>query len=296
MAIKNQLNELDYLPAINVHLLERRISCVTVPRIVDAIHATCVEDRKITVAHYNVHSFNLSMQLPWFYQFIQSAEIAHCDGMGILKAHQFMGYNLSLKYRASYTLLLPKLLENVNQNGLSMFLLGSKPKHLETALTNLRQQYPNIIVNGHHGYFDKEDPSQNQEIINKINQTKPNILLVGMGMPIQEKWIWQHRSRLNVNVFMPCGAVIDRLAGLVPDCPEFISNLGGEWLYRLSREPKRLAARYLLGNPAFFFQLALAKFYAQPLRVEKMGYMLNGQKHSLDEPVSLLSPLPQGMN
>ncbi|WP_293031260.1 hypothetical protein [Moorena sp. SIO3I8] len=73
MARKNQLNELDYLPAINVHLLERRISCVTVPRIVDAIHAACVEDRKITVANYNVHSFNLSMELPWFYEFIQSA-------------------------------------------------------------------------------------------------------------------------------------------------------------------------------------------------------------------------------
>ncbi len=105
--------------------------------------------------------------------------------MGILKALQFMGYNFSLKYRNYYTLLLPKWLENVNQNSLLIFLLGSKPKHLETALTNLRQQYPNIIVNGHHGYFDKEDPSQNQEIINKINQTKPNILLVGMGMPIQ---------------------------------------------------------------------------------------------------------------
>ncbi len=115
-----------------------------------------------------------------------------------------------------------------------------------------------------------EDPEQNEAVIEQINHVKPHILVVGMGMPIQENWIRLHRSRLNVNVFMPGGAVIDRLAGVISDCPEFISNLGSEWLYRLWREPKRLAARYLLGNPAFVLQMALAKFYAPPLKVEDM--------------------------
>ncbi|HEY9706621.1 MAG TPA: WecB/TagA/CpsF family glycosyltransferase, partial [Oculatellaceae cyanobacterium] len=79
-----------------------------------------------------------------------------------------------------------------------------------------------------------------------------------------------HRSRLKVNAIMAGGAVIDRLAGRVSDCPAFLSDMGLEWLYRLCREPKRLAVRYLLGNPAFVLLLALAKFYAPPLEVHEM--------------------------
>lgn len=260
----------EILKTLNAHLLNRRITCITVSNLVQEIHKACLEGRKITVANYNVHSFNLSMQLPWFYEFLQSAEIAHCDGVGILKALQYMGMNVPLQYRSSYTLLIPKLLELCNQQGLSIFLLGSKPEYLEAALDLLKKQYPNIRLAGHHGYFDKKDPQQNEAIIQQINLAKPHILIVGMGMPIQEDWIQRHRHRLNVNVFMPGGAIIDRLAGIVSDCPPLISNMGLEWLYRLCKEPRRLAARYLLGNPAFVLQVALGKFHESSLHVEEM--------------------------
>ncbi|GAB1543635.1 hypothetical protein NUACC21_63110 [Scytonema sp. NUACC21] len=259
------------LPNLNVYLLERRITCMTIPSLVEALYTACVSQKKITVAHYNIHSFNLSMQLPWFYNFLQSSEIVNCDSVGILKAIDYMGLKLPLGYRASYTLMMPKLLEKCNEKGLSVFLLGSKPQYINIALENLRNQYPNATFNGHHGYFDKQDPVQNQAVIQKINRAQPNILVVGMGMPIQEKWVYEYRHRLDVNAIMIGGAVIDRLAGFVPDCPKFLSDSGLEWLYRLCREPKRLAARYLLGNPAFAMQIALGKFYAPPLRVELMS-------------------------
>lgn len=258
------------LPNLTVYLLQRRITCMTVPAIIEAIHKACVEDKKITVANYNVHSFNLSMQLPWFYNFLQSAEIAHCDGMGIIKALEYMGLDLPKQYRVSYTILMPKLLEHCDRHGLSMFLLGSKPENVKIALDRMSEEHPNIHISGHHGYFSIEDPQENEAVIEQINQAKPNILVLGMGMPKQEKWIWRHGSRVNVNVMMPGGAVVDRLAGIVSDCPDFISNRGLEWFYRLCREPKRLAARYLIGNPAFLFQMALGKIYAPPLKVQDM--------------------------
>lgn len=264
-------SNIERLPSLNVHLLSRRITCMPVSAIVEAIHTACVQERKITVANYNVHSFNLSMLLPWFYNFLQSAEITHCDSTGILKALEFMGLKLPLDYRASYTALMPELLEHCDKQGFSIFLLGSKPEYLEAALDKLRSEYPNIRLDGHHGYFDIENLEQNELVIQKINRAKPNILVVGMGMPLQENWIRLHRSRLNVNVIMAGGAVIDRLAGIVSDCPSFISKRGLEWLYRLCREPKRLAVRYLLGNPAFVLLLALAKFYASPLEVEDLN-------------------------
>jgi N-acetylglucosaminyldiphosphoundecaprenol N-acetyl-beta-D-mannosaminyltransferase len=257
-------------PAFTVYLLERRINCMTIPTIVEAVQKACIERRKITVANTNVHSFNLSMQFPWFYDFLQSSEIVHCDSVGILKAISYMGLNLPLDYRASYTLLMPKILENCNQNRFSVFLLGAKPQNLQAALEKLRVSYPNVSFAGHHGYFDQEDPKANQAVIQQINQVKPNILLMGMGMPVQESWVKKHRSNLQVNAILLGGAIINRLAGVVPDCPSFVSNIGLEWLYRLCREPKRLAARYLLGNPAFVLHIFLGKFYANYLRVEPM--------------------------
>ncbi|MDM9383469.1 WecB/TagA/CpsF family glycosyltransferase [Chlorogloeopsis sp. ULAP01] len=242
---------------------------MTPATIIQMIHAACIERRQIIVANYNVHAFNLSMQLPWFYDFLQSAEVAHCDGFGILKGLQYMGLNLPIQYRVSYTILMPELLKHCNQEGFSIFLLGSKPQYLETALKRLRTQYPNIYFAGHHGYFDQEDIHQNEAVIEQINLMKPNILIVGMGMPIQENWIRQHRSCLNVNAILAGGAVIDRLAGVVSDCPSFIANLGLEWLYRLCHEPKRLAARYLLGNSAFLLHLGLAKSHKFSLHVEQ---------------------------
>jgi N-acetylglucosaminyldiphosphoundecaprenol N-acetyl-beta-D-mannosaminyltransferase len=163
---------------------------------------------------------------------------------------------------------MPKILENCNKYGFSVFLLGGKDEHLQTAIENLKLKYPNVCFTGHHGYFDKEDPEINQAIIAQINQQRPNILIVGMGMPVQEYWVQKHRDRLEVNTVMLGGAIIDRMAGIVPDCPGIISNAGFEWIYRLAREPKRLAARYLLGNSAFALHIALAIFNKSLLRVE----------------------------
>ena len=254
--------------ALSVYLLGRRIDCMNIPSIVEAIRKACIEGKQITVAHYNIHGFNLSMQFPWYFQFLQSAEITNCDGMGILKAISFMGLDLPVDYRVSYSLLMPKILENCNQNEFSVFLLGGKPQILQDAINNLQLQYPKASFAGHHGYFDKEDPEANEALVEQINQFQPNILIVGMGMPIQEYWVQKYRHKLKANTIMVGGAIIDRMAGMVSDCPRFISDSGFEWLYRLVREPKRLAARYLLGNSAFALQIMLATFNKSLLRVE----------------------------
>lgn len=280
---QTELYEVDNPPSLSVYLLGRRITFMTVSAIVDAIHTACIEGIKLTVANYNVHSFNLSMQLPWFHNFLQSAEITHCDSVGILRAVGYMGLKLPLKYRASYSLLMPKLLSHCDQQNFSVFLLGAKPECLNAAIAQVAQQYPNLKIGGHHGYFDIRDSHQNSQVVEQINQAKPQILVVGMGMPIQEDWIRLNRDQLDVNVIMMGGAVIDRLAGVVPACPPVLSNLGLEWLYRLCREPKRLATRYLLGNPAFAFHIALAKAYSFSLKVQQMEPINRSKKLSSNE-------------
>ncbi len=170
-----------------------------------------------------------------------------------------MGYKLPHDYRVSYSTLMPKLLKACNEQGHSVYLLGSKNNYLKMALYNLRCQYPNVSFSGHHGYFSINDPEANQKVINDINHFKPRVLIVGMGMPLQEYWVLKHREQLDVNAILVGGAVIDRLAGHVNDCPVILSRHGLEWLYRLAQEPRRLLSRYVIGNPAFLLQVALAK-------------------------------------
>jgi N-acetylglucosaminyldiphosphoundecaprenol N-acetyl-beta-D-mannosaminyltransferase len=282
------------LPSLVVYLLGRRITPITVDGIIEGIYNACKLKQKITVANYNVHAFNLSMQLPWFYEFLQSSEIVHCDGSGILKALSYMGLDLPMQYRVSYTALMPELLNFCNQQGLSIFLLGSKPQYLDQAINNLARNYPNIKVAGHDGYFSIDDREINDSIIRSINQIKPNILLMGMGMPLQENWVSRYKERLDVNAILLGGAVIDRLAGVVSDCPDFLAKNNLEWLYRLIREPRRLGARYLLGNPAFACHIALAKLYQLREGVTQLepGKYYNWRANALANALAQSNPTP----
>lgn len=243
-----------------VHLFGRRITLMRKSEILASIDRACQQNRRITVANYNTHAFNLSMQLPWFYSFLQQSELVHCDGAGILRGLRWLGLDIDREYRVSYTELMPELLEQCDRERRRIFLLGAKPSYLNAAVERLSEQYPNALFLGQDGYFDRNNLAVNDAIVAAINEFKPHILIVGMGMPIQESWVQRYRDRLQVNAILVGGAVIDRLAGVVEDCPQWIADRELEWLYRLFREPKRLASRYLLGNPAFLLQVGLAKF------------------------------------
>jgi N-acetylglucosaminyldiphosphoundecaprenol N-acetyl-beta-D-mannosaminyltransferase len=256
-----QARDINSSERVSICFLNRKIDFMTMEAAIKTIVQTAVAQKKIIVANYNVHAFNLSMLIPQFLKFYETAEYKICDGMGIIKGLDFMGISLSSKYKTPLTLLVPLLLEYCDRYEFSVFLLGSKPQHIESALKKQQAKYPQIKFAGHHGYFDKENSQENRAVIEKINRFKPDILIVGMGMPLQEIWIQQNYDRLDASVIIPCGAVIDRLAGLVPDCPRWLSNFGLEWLYRLTREPKRLASRYLLGNPLFLLNVLWAKIH-----------------------------------
>ncbi|MGF1590396.1 MAG: WecB/TagA/CpsF family glycosyltransferase [Pleurocapsa sp.] len=244
----------------SAYLLNRRVDLVTSDTVIQAICQSCGRKQRIIISHYNIHAFNLSMLLPEFLTFQQNADITLCDGMGMIKGLELTGVSVSSKYRVPLTLMIPKLLKECEQHKISVFLLGSEPENLAKALNNQQDKYPNLSIAGHHGYFDYENTVANQTVIKKINQFQPDILIVGMGMPLQELWIQNNYQDLKTLVIIPSGAVIDRLAGVVQNSPQWMSNAGLEWLYRLSKEPKRLAARYILGNPLFLLNIFWAKY------------------------------------
>jgi N-acetylglucosaminyldiphosphoundecaprenol N-acetyl-beta-D-mannosaminyltransferase len=250
----------------SIYFLSRRIDFMTMEEILKIICSTAILKKKLILASYNVHSFNLSMHMHKLLEYQDDADIARCDGVGIIKGLKLVGIDIPLNYKISGTELIPKLIERCNRDRLSVFLLGAKPEILTQALSRQQEQYPNLEITGHHGYFNPTESSQNNSAIEQINRFAPDILLVGMGMPTQEIWIQKNQAKINARVIIPCGAVIDRLAGIVSTPPKWVSNLGVEWLYRLIKEPKRLSARYLLGNPLFLLNIIWAKYNA-------LGYM-----------------------
>ncbi len=274
-------SEAKKFPAYNAYLLGRKITCITTSGLLSSIHDACKKRQKITVANYNIHTFNMSVQFPWFLNFLQTAEIAHCDGLGVVYALRFMGYAVPQEYRVSYSILMPELLDYCDNSRRSIYLLGTKSEYLDAAISNLRKQYPNAEINGHHGYFEVDNEESSMKVVDDINRCKPNILIVGMGMPIQEYWVQRYRDRLDVNAILVGGAVIDRMAGVVPECPEFLSNNGLEWLFRLAREPRRLMTRYLIGNPAFLLQIVFAKSHKFCSREQKVAIVSPGHSSTV---------------
>ena len=108
------------------------------------------------------------------------------------------------------------------------------------------------IVGSRDGFFSK---AEEKEIIREINALKPDILMVGMGMPKQEKWIHGHLHELDVHLCWGVGAAFDWFSGQRKRAPLWMINCGFEWLHRLYQQPKRLWKRYVFGNAVFIYRI-----------------------------------------
>jgi N-acetylglucosaminyldiphosphoundecaprenol N-acetyl-beta-D-mannosaminyltransferase len=136
-----------------------------------------------------------------------------------------------------------------------MFLLGGSVEVTERAVKVIRDRYPRLsIVGAHHGFFPHRG-KENDKVVEMIRSSAPNILFVGFGMPMQERWIRDNMSRLKVNAILPAGSMLEYAAGAKSVAPGWMSGSGLEWLYRLFQEPGRLWFRYLIGNPIFFLRV-----------------------------------------
>ena len=143
--------------------------------------------------------------------------------------------------------------EELAKMRLSIYFLGSKPGVALEAKTKLQQIIPSLnIVGVGHGYFDEENE---QEVVDEINNCRPDILVVGMGTPKQEAWIYYNRKRLNVPLCWSVGGLFDLISGRIKRAPIWMRKYHLEWLNRLLQEPRRFWKRYLLGNPLFFIRI-----------------------------------------
>ena len=127
----------------------------------------------------------------------------------------------------------------------------------DSAAENLVRRFPRLrILGSHHGYFDQTtDSTDNQALVGMINALKPDILVVGLGMPLQEKWLKENWESIEARVALTGGAGFDYVSGGLRRAPAWMRRIGLEWLGRLLIEPSRLWRRYLVGNPKFFWRV-----------------------------------------
>jgi N-acetylglucosaminyldiphosphoundecaprenol N-acetyl-beta-D-mannosaminyltransferase len=143
-----------------------------------------------------------------------------------------------------------------------VYLLGARPGVAQEAARRLQARYPDLeIVGVHHGFFDHAAGSlENEAVVREINDARPDILLVGMGMPLQEYWLMENQDRLQGGVVLTGGAVFDYVSGGLRRGPRALTHSGFEWLARLLVEPRRLWRRYLIGNPLFLLRVLRQRF------------------------------------
>lgn len=207
----------------------------------------------------NVHIANMAHKHPKLKNIFKTADVVYCDGSGIALASRIIGDGIIPKRFANADWLF-EMLDFFAQNQCTVYYLGNAPGILDKALSPYTLRNPkHSIVGWHHGHI-LNDEQLEARVIDEINRVRPDILFVGFGCPLQEFWIEKHFEKLNVGLFYPNGAAMDYQAGKIPRCPVWLGDLGLEWLFRLAIEPKRLAHRYLIGNPWFFYRILIQSF------------------------------------
>ncbi len=233
-----------------VGVLEVGVDRITV----EGLHAEVahlVRRRGGIVLNANAHCLNLCHEDEGLRNFFAAADVVFCDGAGVRLAARMLGDQLP--ERITYADWLPRLAALAEERGFSLFFLGARPGVAGEAARRLRASHPDLrIVGVRHGYFDHgAGSSENGAVVAEINAARPDVLLVGLGMPLQERWLMENLHGLDVGVALTGGAVFDYASGRLRRGPRLLTDNGLEWLARLIVEPRRLWRRYLLGNPLF---------------------------------------------
>jgi exopolysaccharide biosynthesis WecB/TagA/CpsF family protein len=149
----------------------------------------------------------------------------------------------------SFTDFIPLACQRLADFGGSVFLLGGENGVAEAAAKSLGKSFPGLQIAGTHSGFIRK--GQDKEVIEQINRSGAQMLLIAMGVPSQELWLNRKRPFLNPSLVIGVGGLFDFLSGRIPRAPTALRAIGMEWFFRLCQEQRRMWRRYLLGDPLF---------------------------------------------
>lgn len=221
----------------------------------DALFSTVAEyieqKQTRTIAYVNIHVLNSAVHDLALQHFLKQADLCYCDGSGVRLGARLLGKTLPERMTGADWI---HDLAALAAGRWRIFWLGGAPGITAKAAQTLQTAHPNLHIDTDHGYYPKDGP-ENDALIARINAAHPDIVLVGMGTPLQEAWVMAHRHRLQAPVVWVLGATADFISGSVSRGPRVLYQ-NQEWLARLITEPRRLWRRYLIGNTVFLLRVA----------------------------------------
>jgi len=249
-----------------INLLGVKITSCTGAELNSHICQTIKTGRKELILNVNVNCMNLAWGLPWLRQLLNEAPVVFCDGEGVRLGARLVG--LRIPEKITYNRWIYQLAELSESLSFTWYLVGARQQVIEEAEKKLKSKYPNLEILGFRsGYFSNSGDVD--QTVADINSQKPNILILGMGMPGQEKWSAENFYRLQTNVVLTGGAVFDYVSGHARMTPDVFYRLKLEWLYRLMLEPLRLFNRYVIGNPLFLMRVIVHEL----LKINRPSWM-----------------------
>jgi N-acetylglucosaminyldiphosphoundecaprenol N-acetyl-beta-D-mannosaminyltransferase len=194
---------------------------------------------------------------PRYREALRATDVVTADGMSVVWALRFLGR--SVPSRVNFTETLDHLLARPWSPPRPAFVLGCEEAVNERFCARIEGPgTPFRVVGRHHGYFR---PDEEDALVDRIRASGASLLLVGLGVPGGEIFLYRNRERLGVAVgWAVGGGTMNILAGAFPWAPHWMRRAGLEWLHRLALEPRRMARRYLLGNPEFLLRVLAERF------------------------------------
>ncbi|GAB4524114.1 MAG: WecB/TagA/CpsF family glycosyltransferase [Pleurocapsa sp.] len=232
-----------------------------VPIISTFIHSTSYEDACDRIQYWasnnlscyivaaNVHVVMMGYWQRKYREILNRAALVTPDGMPLVWAMRLLGIkNQSRVYGPDLML---AWCDRAARLGMPIYLYGGKKSTLKRLKFNLKKQFPHLIIAGSHSPpFRSLTSTEEAEDIKRIYNSGAKVIFVGLGCPKQEYWMAKQRGKIP-GVMIGVGAAFSFHSGEVSQAPRWLMKWGCEWLYRLSKEPKRLWKRYLINNPLF---------------------------------------------
>ena len=215
------------------------------------------------IATVNVSILMTMRSNPELRQFIDEASLTVVDGQPIVWLSKLLGK--PLPERVAGVDLVSGLCQSASDCGQSVFFLGSKPDVVAETARRIKNSIPNLQIAGSRdGYFSKE---KSCEVAASIRDSGAGLLILGLGVPLQEQFLQEHWDDLGITLAIPIGGAFDMISDRKPRAAKWIQSLGMEWLWRLYLEPRRLAKRYLITNTKFLALSFISVVFTRPLEL-----------------------------
>lgn len=230
-----------------VSILGVKVARLTLEQALEWLEFAVAKGTPRHVVTANAEILYLAYREPDFAALLKKADLVTADGIGVIWAARLRGYPIS--ERVTGVDLTQAVFQKAEEKGWGVYFLGGRPEVVEKAVLNTLGLRTKLRVAGlHHGYFSQQEMP---DVMANIKKAKPDILLVALGAPKQERFIQEHMRELGVPVAIGVGGTFDVLAGAVPRAPAWMRRAGLEWLFRLLQNPRR--AGRMLALPAFIW-------------------------------------------